>query len=85
MVISMSMTEASIEAGLTMALNLEAPTFDKSTLFFEQVSYIYHSVQFKKNQAKVQALLNFDNEVNIMILAYITRLGFKVRLTNVRA
>lgn len=31
---------------------------------------IYYLMQFKKNQAKVQDLLNLCNEVNAMILAY---------------
>lgn len=49
------------------------------------VPYIYHLVQFKKNQAKVQILLNFSNKVNIITLIYVANLGFKVRLTDVGA
>lgn len=54
-------------------------------LLIEHVAYIYDSVRFKKNRAKVQALPDSDNEVQTMLLAYVAKLGLKVQLTNVRA
>lgn len=45
---------------------------------FKHISYVHHLVQFKKNQVKVQALIDFDNEVNVMTLAYTSKLGFKL-------
>lgn len=42
-------------------------------------------MQFKKDQAKVQALLNFGNKVKAMTPAYAANLGLKVWSTNVRA
>lgn len=46
---------------------------------------IYYLVWFKKNQAKYQALLNYDSKINAITPAYITKLGFKVRSTNIEA
>lgn len=37
---------------------------------FERIWYIYYLVQFKKCQAKIQALWNFSDEVNTMTPAY---------------
>lgn len=64
-----------------------APVFaiDNFTLPFEWILCIYYPVQFKKDQAKVQALINFDNEVNTMNLTYIVKLSFKIRSINIKA
>lgn len=61
-----------------VALTFEAPISYNSTLLLKYLSYIYYSMQFKKNQAKIQALLNSGSEVNIITPAYTTRLGFKI-------
>lgn len=37
----------------------------------------------KKNE--VQILINFGNDINIIILAYTSKLGFRVYQTNVKA
>lgn len=50
---------------------------------FKHIPYIHHLVWFIKSQVKFQALLDFDSEVNIMTLVYMTRQGFKVRLTDI--
>ena len=51
-----------------------------------KVLYICYLVQFEKNKDKnILALLNSRSEVNIMILAYSTQLGFKVQKTNIGA
>lgn len=53
----------------------------KAVLLLEYISYIYHPVLFKKNQAKFQVLLDFDNEINIITSAYVAIVAFKIRLT----
>lgn len=42
------------------------------------ISYIHHWVQFIKNQAEIQDLLDFDSNVNIITLAYTTKLDPKI-------
>lgn len=44
---------------------------------------IYYLIWFKKDQAKVQSLLDSYNEVNAMILAYAAKLELKVQPTNI--
>lgn len=50
----------------------------------KHMSYIYYSILFKKNQAKIRILLDFSNEINAISLIYITKLSLKVYLTNVK-
>lgn len=47
--------------------------------------YVHYLVHFKKNQAEIQALINSRSKVNVMTLAYISKLGLKVWSTNMRA
>lgn len=47
--------------------------------------YIHHLLRFKKDQVRVQALLNSNSEVNTMAFVYVASLNIKVRLSNVRA
>ena len=56
----------------------------------ERVPYIYYLVWFQKNQGQkiqkqVRVLLNSGSKVNAMSSAYIKKLGFKARKTNVKA
>lgn len=51
----------------------------------EYVSCIYYLLYFKKNQTKIQALINSGSEVNAMTLIYTARLRLKARSTNVNA
>lgn len=67
-----------------------APSVTENTTLFDtfllkRMLYIYYLICFKKDQGKVQALLNSGNEVNAMIPAYATKLGFKVQSTDIRA
>lgn len=57
---------------------------DIFNVFLKGVSYIYYLLQFKKDQAKIQVLLDSDNKINAIFLAYLAQLGFKVKTTNVR-
>lgn len=48
-------------------------------LLLEQVLYIHYPVQFRKNQAKTQTLIDFGTKVNAMTQSYVVKLGFKVQ------
>lgn len=47
--------------------------------------YINHSMWFKKDPIKIQALLGSDSEINIFISAYTAKRGLKDQPTNVGA
>ena len=47
--------------------------------------YIYYPLHFWKNTNKLWALLDLSSEVNTITLAYASKLGLRVRRTNVRA
>lgn len=51
----------------------------------ERVSFIYHLVQFKKDQIKIQALQDPSRKINIIPLVYTAKLGFKNQPTDVKA
>lgn len=80
------MTITSIEADIAVNPTIKKPPVGFKVLIFiakappslERVLYIYHLVRFKKDQTKIQALLDFGNEVNTMAPAYIVKLGLKV-------
>lgn len=44
----------------------------------KHISYIHYLIWFKKDQAKIQALLDSGNEVNVITLISVTKLSFKV-------
>lgn len=51
-----------------------------------RVLYIHYPFYFHKNKKnKVQVLINSSSEVNAITPAYASKLGFKIRRTNVRA
>lgn len=52
-------------------------------LLLKQISYIYYAIQFNENQAKIQALLDFDSKVNTIIVIYVAKLDFKIQPTNI--
>lgn len=74
-----------MRANLTVVLSFEVPVPNNSTLLFKCMLYIYYSMRFKKDQVKIQALIDFNNEINIMTLVYIKELGFWNQKTVVRA
>lgn len=49
------------------------------------MSCIYYTIQFIKNQVKIQALIDSRNEVNAMTPIYASKLDLKVCFTNVGA
>lgn len=50
-----------------------------------RMPYIHHLVQFKKDQAKVQALLDSSSKINTMTLVYMAKLGLKDQSTVIGA
>lgn len=64
------MTEAYNEAYIV------APAVGSFTPLLKRIPCIYYPLRFKKNQAEIQSLIDSNNKVNTMILAYIKRLGF---------
>lgn len=69
-------TPSATENNISLLLN---------TLPLKHVLCIHYLVCFKKDQTKVQALLDSGNNVNTITLAYTARFGFKVRPTDIRA
>lgn len=55
----------------------------KDDVALDWVPCIYYLIRFKKNE--VQALINSGNEINMITLVYILKLGLKVCCINVGA
>lgn len=53
-------------------------------LLLKYILYIYYLMRFKKDQAKIQTLIDSSYEVNAMIPAYTAKLGLKIQSTNIR-
>lgn len=68
------MTKVSIKTEAT-ALAL---IIDSFFLLLEHLLYIYHPVHFKKDQAKIQVLFNFNSKINTITLVYAAKLWLKV-------
>lgn len=51
----------------------------------KRVPYIYYLMRFKKDQIKVQALLDSDSKIIIMIPTYTAKLSLKVWPTDIKA
>lgn len=62
----------------TLALDIDDPD-----LLFEYVSYIHYLLYFQKDITDVKILIDYGSKVNVMTLAYISKLCLKVRYTNV--
>lgn len=72
------MTKASLKADLVVVLGLESLVLDNSILLFERMLCIHYSLCFRKDQCKIQALINSGSKINMMALAYIAKLSLKV-------
>lgn len=51
---------------------------NKFTLPLERMPCIYYLFRLRKNQAEIQALINFGSKVNAITPDYTSKLGFKV-------
>lgn len=78
------MNVASKEAKPTLSPKALTPITNAPPLL-KRVLCIYYLVQFKKDQTKVWALIDFGSEVNAMTPAYTKKLGFQNRKTNIQA
>lgn len=67
------MIEANKKADFAIALNLVTLALNSISLL-KRLLYIYYLVQFKKNQIKIWALLDFRSKINVMLLVYIPKL-----------
>lgn len=63
---------------LNIDFKVLAPMTDNFAFPLKRMPYINYPVQFKKDQAKIQALIDFGNEINTIISIYAFKLGFKV-------
>lgn len=71
------MTETSMKADHAVVLGLQTPILDNSTLPLKHVLCIYYPLYFKKDQPKIQALIDFGSKVNAMTPAYAKQLGLQ--------
>lgn len=70
---------STIEACKEAYIVAPALAINNSILLLKYMLYIHQLVQLKKIQTKVYALLFFENQVNTIISAYATKLGFKAQ------
>lgn len=54
-------------------------------MILERVMYIHYPFYFQKDTIEIKVLIDFNNKVNTITLAYILKLGLQVCYTNVRA
>lgn len=66
MAASTLMIEANMKAVLIIFSNSDTLVLNNSTLPLKHVPCIYYLVYFKKNEAKIQTLFDFDSEINAM-------------------
>lgn len=82
----LSITVANMETDSAVVSSFETSNFVTTTLLIIKcVLCIYHLVKFKKNQVKIEALLDSDSKINAMTLAYTARLGLKIQPTDIEA
>ena len=60
-------------------------SMEDKPLTLDWVPCIHYPIWFKKSKVQVQALIDFGSEVNAMTLGYASKLGLKIRSTNVGA
>lgn len=66
-----------------MVKGFKTPVSDNSTLPLERMSCTYYLLCFKKDQRKIQALIDSSSEVNAMTPVYAKKLGFRTWKTDV--
>ena len=54
-------------------------------VFLKRVSCIHYLLRFWKNTIGIRALVDLGSKINAMTSAYATKLGLKVRKTNIEA
>lgn len=81
----MLMTEASKKTNSALVHVFETPFPDIFILPLKRVLRIYDLLCFRKDQCKILALINLNNKVNAITLAYIAKLGLNVQKTDIVA
>lgn len=56
----------------------------KKDVVLNHIPYIHYPLCLRKDKKKMLGLINLRNEVNVITPAYASKLGLKVRPTNVR-
>lgn len=57
----------------------------KNELVLKKILNIYYLFYFEKNINKISTLLNLNNKINIIMLAYVLKLDFTVYYINIKA
>lgn len=78
------MTKTRIKSDFIVVPGLEGPVLDNSILPLKHMLCIYYQLYFKKNQSKIQALIDSGNKINAMTLVYIKKLGFWSQKTDTK-
>lgn len=72
-----SITRSSIKIKPVIVSNFKICTFNiKVFTLVNQVLYIYYLLYFQRNKDDVETLINSNNKINIITLAYTKKLGF---------
>lgn len=79
----LSITLASMEAIPVVVFCSTSPVSDTDILSLENVLYLHYPILFQKDKAKVQTLIDFQNEINVMTLVYASKLGLKAQTTSI--
>lgn len=57
-------------------------TSKEDNVVLERVPYIYYPFRFQKDNSEVKALIKSGSKVKAITLAYVLKLGLKIRQTN---
>lgn len=68
---------------MVLAISMPMIEVSRKNVVFDRVLYICYLIWFKKNE--IQALIDLNSKVNIMILAFAFKLGFRACRTDVGA
>lgn len=67
-----------MEANSTVASSHNTLILITNLLLFKHIPCIYYRVWFKKDQTKIQALINSSSKDNIITWVYVAKLGLKI-------
>lgn len=73
-----------MKADFAFALSLKVLVSNNNTPSLERVSCIQYTLYCRKDQVKIQTLINSGNEINAMTLAYAKKLEIQTQKTNMR-
>lgn len=86
MVISILTIETCEKAYISSAIkNSLLLLFAFNIFLFKYILCIYYLLYFRKDQVKIQALIDFGSKFNAMISVYVERLKLKAQSINIKA